>query len=55
MLYFSFDVVISVKYTELFRFQMRSETLKFVHAQNYTIPCVVAGAGGVKYTTRQIK
>ena len=55
MLYVSFDVVISVKYTELFRFPIRSETLKFVHTQNYTISCVVAGAGGVKYTSRQIK
>ena len=46
---------ISVIYTEFFTFEMRSETLKFVHAQNYTIPYVVSGADRVKYTIHQRK
>ena len=45
----------SVIYAELFRFEMHAETLKCMHTQNYMISCVVADAGGVKYTTRQIK
>ena len=56
--YFSRDFLYLLNFTckyaiygELFAFEMHSETLKFVLAQNFTISCVVVGAGGVKYTT----
>ena len=55
ILHISIVAFMSVIYAELFRFEMHAETLKCMHTQNYMISCVVADAGGVKYTTRQIK